>query len=134
MGGKELQKILQSSAAYAAALGPDPAGGIKLYPSSQVPQGTARPYATYTRVSRVEDQNKDSRGIYTVYLQIDHFATTVDKAEQLDRLCVEALNRFSGVVEGTKIKSIRVISGHDGYSPQLEANSTMSEFTVKINP
>ena len=134
MRGKVLQSILQSNAAYAAALGFDPAGGIKLYPSSQVPQGTARPYATYTRVSRVEDQNKDSRGIYTVYLQIDHYATTTDIAEQLDWLCVEALNRFSGVVEGTKIKSIRVISGNDGYSTQLEANSAMSEFTIKINP
>lgn len=134
MKGKTLQSILQSNAAYSAAIGSDPAGGIKLYPASQVPQGSKRPYATYTRVSRVEDQNKDSRGIYTVYLQIDHYATTADMAEQLDFLCIAALNRFSGEVEGQKIKSIRVISGNDGFSERVEANSAMSEFTVKINP
>lgn len=133
MKGKVLQHILSNNAEYAAEM-TDPRGGVKLYPSGEVPQGTQRPYATYTRVSRTEDQNKDSRGIYTVNLQVDHYADTTDKAEELDGLCVSALNRFKGTVEGTKIKSIRVMGGNDGFNEQQEANSQMSEFTVKINP
>lgn len=134
MKGRALQNILSANSAYATALGSDPNGGIKLYPSASVPQGAVRPYATYTLVSRPESQNKSGRGIYTANIQIDHYANTQDQAEELDDLCFIALNRYSGTEEGVKIMDVRGEGASDGFNEGQESYYRTTEFSFKIHP
>ena len=126
-----LKTLLSANSAYAAALGSHD-GGIKLYPAGNVQQGVRRPYAAFTQVSRVEAQDKSARGIYTVNIQIDHYANSIDQAAELEALCIAALNRYKGEVDGQKIKSIRVQGGNDGFQEGQEANHRLTEFSIKI--
>lgn len=134
MKSAALFHILNSNSAYSEEIGTDSAGGVKLYPNGEVPQGTRRPYATYLWVSRTEDQNKSGRGVRTERLQIDHYASTVHQAEQLDELAFSALNRYRGVAAGVKIEQIRGISGDSGFSPDQEATRRTTDYTVRIQP
>jgi hypothetical protein len=130
-----LQTLLGGNAAYATALGSDPAGGIKLYPQGKVPQGTKRPFAVFINpVSRTEDQNKDARGFVRTNVQIDQYGRTLDEAEDLDELCVNALNRYRGIVNGVNISSVRVISGNTGFNDNQESNRRTSEFSFLNQP
>lgn len=134
MTGAVIQHILSNNTPYAEAIGADPQGGLRLYPSSDVPQGTPRPYATYTIVSRPENQNKSGRGIYTVNIQIDHYASTYDQAEQLDALCFAALNRLRGTINGVRIMDTRGEGANDGFDEPQEARHRTTEFSFKIHP
>lgn len=132
MFAKVIYTLLDDNAAYKALCGTDSSGKLKLYPASTVPQGIRRPYAAYTFVSRVEQQDKTGRGIYTVNVQIDHYANTVDDAEAMDHTAITALNRYKGTVSGVKVKSIRVQGGNDGYNENQEASHRLTEFSIKI--
>ncbi len=135
MHGTILYSILSGNSAYADALGEDPqAGGIKLYPSV-ARQGTTLPYATYTLISVVAEQDKDALGFVTYRVQLDHFSGSQAQLETLRSLAVSALNRFRGVVAGNKVNSIRWESGGgDGFDDGTEIRRIMSEFSIKTQP
>jgi hypothetical protein len=133
MIGAIIPGILSTDSDYAAALGEDPAGGIKLFPRN-VRQGIAAPYAVWMIVSQSEDQNKDARGFVTFMVQVTQHAKTYQEAEELNNKCVAALNRFRGVVAGITVNSIRVVSGGDGFVEATELQAVFSEFSIKIDP
>lgn len=128
-----LHTLLSADADYSEKMSDPVNGGIKLFPK-RAPQGTARPYARTRTVSRVEDQNKQARGIYTVNIDITHYASSHDEATELENLCIKILNRYKGVVDGMNIKSIRVEGGGDGFDNDTESDTRSSEFSIKINP
>lgn len=132
MIGVVLQSILSNNAAYAASMS-DPSGGIRLYPK-KAPQGTKRPYATYDIVSRIEDPNKEQRGFVTYMIQVNQYAKEITESQQLDSLCIAALDRYRGVVEGIDVNSIRVVTGGAGFEENLADMPSFSEFSIKINP
>jgi len=135
MHGTILYSILSGNSAYADALGEDPqTGGIKLFPKI-ARQGTTLPYATYTLISTVPEQDKDGLGLITYRVQLDHFSNTHSQLETLHSLAVSALNRFRGVVAGNKVNSVRwEPGGGDGFDDGSESRRSMSEFSIKIQP
>lgn len=126
--------ILNAHEGYRDAVGLDEFDMVKFYRADRVPQGTARPYSTMSLVSRVEDQNKEERGMYRVSIQIDHFGNEFSMVEVIDSQCFLALNRYSGTVEGMEILSIRGSGAMDGFNRDQEADYLTSEFTILINP
>lgn len=129
-----INTILTNNAAYATEIGSDPISGIKLYPAGHVPQKTKRPYAVFTYVTKTVEQDKNKKGVVIYLYQVDQFATTVDQAEKLDDLCIAALNRYRGTVNGKKVDQIREVDGGSGFSPDQESTRRTSEFTIRINP
>lgn len=126
--------ILNDHEGYRNAVGLDEFDMVKFYRADRVPQGTVRPYSTMSLVSRVEDQNKDERGMYRVSIQIDHFGSEFAMVEVIEAQCLVALNRYSGTVEGVEIRSIRGSGAMDGFNRDQEADYLTSEFTILINP
>ncbi len=126
-----LHTLLAADASYAAKMS-DPNGGVKLYPN-RGPQGVQRPYAVWTRVSRVENHDKDARGMTRHSIQMDHFANTTDEADELDALAIAVLDRYKGTVAGVKISSIRVIGGSGGSGDAQEDRRALSEFLITEN-
>lgn len=134
MHGKILYTLLNANSAFRAACGVDSGGNVKLYPSSEVPQGLARPYAAYTRVSRVFDHNKDERGMQTINVQIDFYATGSDKADEMEETAMVAIDHYRGTVAGYKVKSIRIHGGGSGYNSDQESQHRSAEFSIRVNP
>src|SRR5690625_4365566 len=128
-----LQKILTDDVDYSTAIGADPEGGIRLYPNV-APQRVRYPYATTQIISRVEQQNKDARGLITYMVQINQVSKSVAEATYLDSLCIAALNRYKGEVNGVKVSSIRVVGGGGDFAEPHEDMPLYSEFSVKVNP
>lgn len=130
---KVIFAILNADTDYKTAIGVDSTGAVKLYPRV-APQGVQRPYATYTYVSRTEDHNKDQRGVITYNVQTDQFGATEDQAVDADVACVNALDRYTGLIAGVNVMSIRVMGGGAGFDDSTESRRRMSEFTIKIQP
>ena len=133
MYGKIIYTLLNADADYRSALGVDSAGDIKIYPKT-ADQCVKRPYMVYSLISRTEDANKDERGPVTFNVQVDHYASTDGQAENLDKKCIEILDRFKGHVAGVAVTRIRVFGGGAGFSEKLEADRRTSEFSIKVNP
>ena len=127
-----IYSILLNNTSYADAIGSDPAGGVKVYPSES-PQGTEKPYAIIVNpVSIQERQSKQGRGMVKVFFQIDHYAETTDQVENLDKLAISALDNYRGVVEGENINKIRVQGGSQGYEESQRSRRRTSEFSALV--
>lgn len=134
MIGKVLIEILKGDPDYVSGIGTDPKDGqLKIY-RDLAPQSVKRPYATWNLISRTEDQDKDDRGVITYMVQVNHFASAAGQAEELDRLCIMALNRYQGVVAGVNVFGIRVVSGGSEAGEKIDDSLVFSEFSIKVNP
>lgn len=138
MYAKVLYGILNNDAVYRAVVGVDDNDNINLYPRGEVNQTKTRPYAAYGLVSRSEDHNKDGRGIIQYNVDLHHYASktvgSVSNAAEMDEAAINALDHFKGVVEGVKVKGIRVQGGGDGFDEGQESYHRSSEISIKVNP
>lgn len=125
--------ILNANTAYKEAIGTNSGGVVKVYPDV-APQGEQKPYAVYHVVSGTEDQNKEERGVYTRYVQLDHYGVSALQAEDLEEKAIEALNRYKGTVSDIEVQSIRVQSSNSNFSDDIEVYGSSSEFKIMIEP
>lgn len=134
MHGTILYSILNADSGFRNACGVDSHGNIKLYPAGDVPQTARRPYAAYTRVSRVFNHNKQERGPQKINVQIDIYASSKTTAEDVENAAMMALDHYKGEVAGHKVKSIRIQGGGSGFNPDQEARHRISEYSIHVNP
>ena len=134
MYAKVLYGILNNDQGFKDACGVDGNGDVHLYPSDGVPQNLQRPYATYLRVSRTFEHNKSRRGVQNINFQIDFYETLKSEAEEMEEAAMNALDHFSGLVEGAKVQSIRIQGGGSGFNEGQESRHRMSEYRMRLNP
>lgn len=138
MSVKVITHIANNDADYKAQIGVIPDTTKAKIFTDAVPQGTKKPYARITLVSRPVENNKDERGPTTFHYQIDHYANTSDKAEACEKAFIDAItpyHKYRSTVAGEKVRSIRLMNGGgSGYNEPNEKKDRMIEISIRINP
>lgn len=130
--GKVIYGLLDADATYKSAIGSDSDGNIKVYPSGDVPQGLSRPYAVYQVVGGSEEHDKDAHGISSPRFQLDQFASSHDQACDLDDKAKDALDRYTGTINGVKVQSIRAMTAMDDFGKQSDSKRVFRDYITRI--
>lgn len=110
MLGKCIYNILSNDANVSALV------GTKIYPSMAI-EDIAYPYIVYEQISN--DPTNDKDGVSTldvVNFDVEIFTKTPQTIATLSGYVRDALDRYSGTVEGEIIQSITFMSEGSGYS------------------
>ena len=102
--------------------------GTKIYPDI-TPQNVQYPFVVYTIVNSLPVDFKDGQSnLEEITLQIDVYTQSYDDTQDLANLIRNRLDRFTGIVEGIDVQTIKYMS-----SDSQVFNAELSVYWMSID-
>ena len=102
--------------------------GTKIYPDI-TPQNVQYPFVVYTIVNSLPVDFKDGQSnLEEITLQIDVYTQSYDDTQDLANLIRNRLDRFTGIVEGVEVQTIKYMS-----SDSQVFNAELSVYWMSID-
>ena len=102
--------------------------GTKIYPDI-TPQNVQYPFVVYTIVNSLPVDFKDGQSnLEEITLQIDVYTQSYDDTQELANLIRNRLDRFTGIVEGIDVQTIKYMS-----SDSQVFNAELSVYWMSID-
>ena len=102
--------------------------GTKIYPDI-TPQNVQYPFVVYTITNSLPVDYKDGQSnLEEITLQIDVYTQSYDDTQDLANLIRNRLDRFTGIVEGVEVQTIKYMS-----SDSQVFNAELSVYWMSID-
>jgi hypothetical protein len=107
--------------------------GTKIYPDI-VPQNVQYPFVVYTITNSTPVDYKDGQSnLEEIELQIDVYTQNYDDTQDLANLIRNRLDRFTGIVEGVEVQSIKyTASDSQVFNAELSVYWMSIDFMAKM--
>ena len=107
--------------------------GTKIYPDI-TPQNVQYPFVVYTIVNSLPVDFKDGQSnLEEITLQIDVYTQSYDDTQELANLIRNRLDRFTGIVEGIDVQTIKYMSSDSQvYNAELSVYWMSIDFMAKM--
>lgn len=107
--------------------------GTKIYPDI-TPQNVQYPFVIYTIVNSLPVDFKDGQSnLEEITLQIDVYTQSYDDTQDLANLIRNRLDRFTGIVEGVEVQTIKYMSSDSQvFNAELSVYWMSIDFMVKM--
>ena len=107
--------------------------GTKIYPDI-TPQNVQYPFVVYTIVNSLPVDFKDGQSnLEEITLQIDVYTQSYDDTQDLANLIRNRLDRFTGIVEGVEVQTIKYMSSDSQvFNAELSVYWMSIDFMVKM--
>jgi hypothetical protein len=107
--------------------------GTKIYPDI-TPQNVQYPFVVYTIVNSLPVDFKDGQSnLEEITLQIDVYTQSYDDTQDLANLIRNRLDRFTGIVEGIDVQTIKYMSSDSQlFNAELSVYWMSIDFMAKM--
>lgn len=107
--------------------------GTKIYPDI-TPQNVQYPFVVYTITNSLPVDFKDGQSnLEEITLQIDVYTQSYDDTQDLANLIRNRLDRFTGIVEGVEVQTIKYMSSDSQvFNAELSVYWMSIDFMVKM--